>query len=570
MRWRGENGGMGLDEKVGGELDVSCTFFFKHDPVSSSNEFEGMKIQYIMAYNNHVFNFVGTKTSNHPAGIKAVVPWSLERKWNELNDPTWGKAFDSEFDLDSGSDSDTGSDSTALVPRERISVEPRRIGAPKLRSVRAASSSVPEGRPDWAWDITGDWKITSRMLTEALGLPNTASLHMDIFLVDNPRQYWAKFRFGDKLEGCMRFCLPSDENRPGITRVVPIAQFQKECILEDGVWPGPSPRGHQKWEHRWRGRELDKRQNAALSDAYQSTINFDRGNDGQITLTGIMVVHCQPVIINGNKTGDLHARCEGYSWVLEPQWADLNPSVTTKYSAADAKYLMPITQPKPCSITGPSSTASGKFIEDLPKWAWDVTGHWDIEAPELIKAINSDYEDDETKTGTMRVHISNNPRHFKVGRQLWATFDFSNDVTGTLRFCPILPSLEEGPDSVKQFENACVLPSGCWPGASPKGQEKWYLRWRGINGGFRDQIEGVDKNQTQAKFEKGKDGHLHMKAVMIYNDQPYAVGATKVRNGEPPKGNCTVTSSWASGKPHSERRTGGGRPFYIVSAGWEP
>ncbi|KAE9371371.1 hypothetical protein N431DRAFT_483923 [Stipitochalara longipes BDJ] len=198
-----------------------------------------------------------------------------------------------------------------------------------------------------------------------------------------------------------------------------------------------------------------------------------------------------------------------------------------------------------------------KVIEVLPSWAWDMAGEWKVELPMLASALGFD----KKKSWKMHFQVSNNPLHTRVGRQLWARLSFG-DLRGYMRFCPMKGDLEDGPETVKGFEEACVLPTGCWPGPSPKGQQKWLLRWRG-EGTDYGTAEGSDEQQNDCIFEKAKDGTLNFTGVMFYDGQPLLLKAKQVEEAPLEKGNSvTITTCWNSLKPVNSSRS----RRYIVSA----
>jgi len=185
-----------------------------------------------------------------------------------------------------------------------------------------------------------------------------------------------------------------------------------------------------------------------------------------------------------------------------------------------------------------------KVIEVLPHWAWDVAGEWKVELPQLASALGFD----KKKPWTMHFQVSNNPLHTRVGRQLWARLSFG-DLRGYMRFCPMLGNLRDGPETVKKFEEACVLPAGCWPGPAPDGQQKWLLRWRG-EGTYYGTEEGSDQRQNDCIFDKAKDGSLTFSAVMFYDEQPLLLKAKQMGEAPLEKGNAvTITTCWNSSKP---------------------
>ncbi|CZR63389.1 uncharacterized protein PAC_13286 [Phialocephala subalpina] len=206
----------------------------------------------------------------------------------------------------------------------------------------------------------------------------------------------------------------------------------------------------------------------------------------------------------------------------------------------------------------PGGKGFNKFIELPPDWSWDVTGHWEIKgSPRLWDCLGVDGE----TPLTMLFRVSNNPLHTRVRRQLWATFTFGK-LLGTMRFSPKKGPVSNRPDTLKKFEQECVLQSGCWPGDSPQGQNEWYIRWRGRSSVFSSE-DGSDQWQGESKFKKGESGKLIFESTFMHNFQPVLFTAERVRARTPSKKNeTTVLTCWDSDKPESARR---GRT-YIVPA----
>jgi hypothetical protein len=111
-----------------------------------------------------------------------------------------------------------------------------------------------------------------------------------------------------------------------------------------------------------------------------------------------------------------------------------------------------------------------------------------------------------------------------------------------MRFCPMKRYLSDGPETLKKFESEYVLPPGCWPGPSPKGQQKWILRWRGkIHGHVTS--KGSDQHQSDCIFERAEDGSLSFTGLMLYDAQPLLLKAKKVKDAQQAKGTrATVTT----------------------------
>ena len=85
---------------------------------------------------------------------------------------------------------------------------------------------------------------------------------------------------------------------------------------------------------------------------------------------------------------------------------------------------------------------------------------------------------------------------------------------------------------MKRFEQACVLPTDCWPGPAPNGQQKWQLRWGGGQQGSYSTKHGSADHQTECIFEKEDDGTrtLRFSAVMFYEGQHMLINARKVKD----------------------------------------
>lgn len=83
-----------------------------------------------------------------------------------------------------------------------------------------------------------------------------------------------------------------------------------------------------------------------------------------------------------------------------------------------------------------------------------------------------------------------------------------------MRFCPVLDH-KPRPRTLKEFEAACKLEDGSWPGTLPNGKDKWLMRWRGQDedgmGGW--QARKSDDVQQEVGFEVGNDGKVKFKAV---------------------------------------------------------
>jgi hypothetical protein len=118
---------------------------------------------------------------------------------------------------------------------------------------------------------------------------------MSLFLANNPRntkidrQLWAHYTFRS-LVGYIRFC---PARPPPKKQHHSFDSFGKACVLKEGVWAGPGPRGQQKWNLRMRGLDIDFGYVTSYSEGFQSEISFSQGNDGRLEMTDIVIFEDQ-------------------------------------------------------------------------------------------------------------------------------------------------------------------------------------------------------------------------------------------------------------------------------------
>ena len=185
--------------------------------------------------------------------------------------------------------------------------------------------------------------------------------------------------------------------------------------------------------------------------------------------------------------------------------------------------------------------------ESPPPWSWDVIGKWTLTCPQLTKMLDLD----DSATLMMTIHLANNPRHTKVGRQYWATFDFGEgSFAGNMRFCPHMDSSIRDDIDMADFEKACMLKNGLWVGPPPNGLQKWNLRWRGVDLDTGVVEGSSDQYQTDIEFKKDGDGNLMLSAVFVFRFQPLLLRGVKTGEAQPPRGNDTsVARQWLRYKP---------------------
>jgi hypothetical protein len=117
---------------------------------------------------------------------------------------------------------------------------------------------------------------------------------------------------------------------------------------------------------------------------------------------------------------------------------------------------------------------------------------------------------------TMTIHISNHAQQEKIGRQLWATFQFGPNLSGCMRFCP-LPENSRKADTCARFEKQCVLKKGIWPGhvnsAKGKSFQKWGHRWRARNSETGEDHRCSDTVEHMFEFKREDHGRLTLRGV---------------------------------------------------------
>ena len=274
-RWRALEG----STLKGGETRAQGQVNFKHE----SDPYEGGKFV--------TFSFVMVIDGRHLT-FEACHTAELDNPSSDfiLNDE-WQKLFDSNWE--------TGQNPTLYPTGSIIQIKH------KPKPPNPSASAVVQARPEWAWDITGEWTLTSNEILDEIELPRTTKLTMSIFLANNPRhkkiqrQYWAILKFGDIAEACLRFCLPTESRRQGTLK-----QFEESCPLNDDDWVGPAPNGTPNLEYRWRARYCRDFSHTDWCTGFQQRMDFKMGDDGKLSFCAVMTPGYQPMILDGVKTGN--------------------------------------------------------------------------------------------------------------------------------------------------------------------------------------------------------------------------------------------------------------------------
>ncbi|PVH76762.1 hypothetical protein DL98DRAFT_282964 [Cadophora sp. DSE1049] len=208
--------------------DVNMEFRFDMDETCISGDNMDMRISFVMIYSDKVYVFRGKKTASLEEGPG---PWAEQKaSWDALGDPQW----DDDFEPESSSVDEHDYYGKILKERRKKSkreVKHRIIARPAPRK-RVVANSIPGGRgfnqfielpPPWTINLSGFWKLDAKHLAKHFGADRN-ELELNFTMANNPphtkvgRQLWARFRFGPKVYGVMRFCpaptSPEDRKTP--------------------------------------------------------------------------------------------------------------------------------------------------------------------------------------------------------------------------------------------------------------------------------------------------------------------------------------------------------------------
>lgn len=276
MRWRGEEGG----RKVGGETRAQALFVFgrnnSHSSPAESNDL-GIQIIFGMVHNGKHLLFQGTQTST---AIPAVDP-DPDPVWQRLFEPSWEESNPSRI---VNEEEVNHNQWERPLPGSVIKARNKPGPDPGYVINRNAMSPYLEDKPDWAWNVTGTYKIASPDLAERLG--SDEDMVLTIYMENNSkrpktgRQLWGQFNFGI-LYGNMRLCPGSIAEFGIVDRAQP---FEAACVLKPGVWPGPLPQGEHKWGYMWRG--FHETEGVVTEDDVTTEIIFADYGEGRMTFVG--------------------------------------------------------------------------------------------------------------------------------------------------------------------------------------------------------------------------------------------------------------------------------------------
>ncbi|KAL7626444.1 hypothetical protein AAE478_003216 [Parahypoxylon ruwenzoriense] len=439
------------------------------------------------------------------------------------------------------------------------------------------------------WDVTGHYALTCTSKYQPV---DAGDYVLDVHYSQtspHTRQLYAFFNFPNLyLTGVMRMC-PKSALASQPNGKLFLSDFEAACELAEGVKPSPKSK---EWLMRWRGEE-DGTKLGGETRA-QSQLLFEEGgrsleNEGSLNMhIKFAIVHKDKHLIlegtqlnmNSNSEGEeedatpgddsiapanVSRMLEDWAQLYEPKWEQASLSDTDE-DARELRILQdtggPIPKPKnkwenprtgrvitsknkPGPIPGfiINATATSRYLEERPDWAWDITGKYEMSTIGLTKALGC--PEGEPAPLRMTVQIDNYAKHQKAGRQFWAEFE-ANDTLAIARFRPNL--LRDGllpGDSLEIFEKACVLKPGQWVGPRPQGIQKFEMRWRGFSDG-NEKVMGEDGPGTEVVFTKDDQGKTIFRGEMRVGRKKFPVVGIRVDSVEDRRPNApTVSTEWA-------------------------
>ncbi|KAG4223155.1 hypothetical protein PC116_g28374 [Phytophthora cactorum] len=371
-----------------------------------------------------------------------------------------------------------------------------------------------------------------------------------------------------------------------------LANFEAACELAEDIRPGPKSK---EWLMRWRGEEegirLGGETRAQGQFLFEEENDTDESNKGhEMRIKFAMVHKGKHLILEGTQqntspetdedkaaaqdpaaTTEASRMLEDWKQLYDPLWERDPPSDTENDEqdlVASQQAGAPLSKPrnkwenprtgrvistknKPGPIPGfvVNASATSRYLEERPDWAWDVMGKYEISTIGLTKALG--ISEREPVAMTMTVQMDNNSKHQKAGRQLWAIIE-AGDLLALARFRPNPTPNNLSEDPVEVFEKACVLKPGVWVGPNSQGIRHWEMRWRGFSDASL-QTMAEDHTGSEVMFTKDDQGKLIFRGKMIVKDGSFLVVGKWVAPTEERRPSApTVNTEWAKyfkGKP---------------------
>ncbi|KAL2070535.1 hypothetical protein VTL71DRAFT_13561 [Oculimacula yallundae] len=504
------------------------------------------------------------------------------------------------------------------ISSEQVEPEPetdKDEPAPKRQTTTPKSKAVPSKKKKKGnWDVEGVYEIecTNRFQPiDASGF--MLSLHYKRIADSSSdehshsvsssgsgsvsMQLYASFKFGI-MKGVMRLCpikaITSPSTDPSLNPVsdseaeaeldsddepeahlLMLPEFEKACHLAEDEKTGPKSK---EWLMRWRGRTGDNVAGGESRTQGQFVFRRETGKEGGVKFTFAILLEGSHLLFEGTKKVDATADEESEvdieaEWrsFFRPEWEEGNiVRQQDKYNDWDPPPEIYSWDPptggvvkaknKPGPNPGAYPKPKSSFIEAPPLYAWDVSGSWEITA-----AGNG-----ECKLSTFKLclFMENNPFHSKSGRQLWGRIKIGREIRGVLRLCP---SMSEGNKdcSLAEFEEACSLSDGVWPGPTSEGGTlDWQFRWRGVatNRGITEPA-GDDQNASMT-FGRSADGTLSLRGTFMWGGEEIPIIGFRKGPGKPRSiTDPTIARIWLAYEPPCYF---GGRDCTFLSEMYDP
>ncbi|KAH7355169.1 hypothetical protein BKA65DRAFT_475627 [Rhexocercosporidium sp. MPI-PUGE-AT-0058] len=162
------------------------------------------------------------------------------------------------------------------------------------------------------------------------------------------------------------------------------------------------------------------------------------------------------------------------------------------------------------------------------------TGHYTIKTnPDINPPLN-------TTSFTLTLFYTASPSTSPPKDQLHATFKFGT-LTGRMRLCPFSSYPRGKKFTITEFEKACHLERDSMP--CPE-RCNWLMRWRGRDGGMRQEkrvggeenVQGVFDFVFKGRGDEGKvegegkgEGEVGVRFAMMYRGKVFGFEGTKVK-----------------------------------------
>lgn len=398
-------------------------------------------------------------------------------------------------------------------------------GGPRRKRVRIRNRNPAPAD----WDVDGLYQLTctsryqpvdaSEYVLDLRWEPDTATT----------AQLYAFFSFQKiNLKGVMRLCPTTDER-------LSLPAFETASNLSQDIRPG---RTRMEWLMRWRGEESGGKKVGGETRAQYQWLFNKKDVDG-MKITFSIVHDGKHILFEGVRIGrPTTTMSETSDGTVIPavqmmlrEWARLNVESWEegeeiqpgKYAVDYAvKNLNKWENPPPGGVIvaknkpgrNPGDFTNGVTpIEELPEWAWDVTGTYILKSPQLAKRLGLN---DLNTEMTITVHLENHAQHVRVGRQLWGDLDFHR-IQGNFRLCPGSTAAPYYMTDYPAFEHTCPLHLGQWPGPQPQGEPQWGLIWRG----YSREIDAFYAPSTMSEiFFSESAGQMLISGIIIIDSTP--------------------------------------------------